>query len=255
MSMSSRRILTATVAAIIAVLTGVLVGLLSARSSGCPVSAAASPTQAAAPSQAAAPARTATAGAGIEPVRPSAPATPDKAVAESAPACADRDSFEALPALAGLGGAGLAGLAVVVLMLVNGATAGGPEVQAPVVPSATPQPPGRGGRVEADRAALVRACIYVRDRITSKALADRLGAALQEAGVSVVEPAGERFDPARHEAGGATPSDDPGKVGMIAAVEVPGYSDRGRVLRAPVVTVYQTPAERSGPRHGKREDQ
>jgi GrpE len=76
--------------------------------------------------------------------------------------------------------------------------------------------------------------------VTSRALADRLAAALRDAGVNVVEPVGERFDPARHEAGGATPTKDPTQTGTIAAVEVPGYVDRsGRVLRAPVVTVYQ----------------
>jgi hypothetical protein len=95
----------------------------------------------------------------------------------------------------------------------------------------------------ADRAALVRACIYVRDRVSSRALADRLGEALQEAGISTDEPAGDRFDPARHEAGSATPAEDPEQVGTVAAVEVPGYTDRGgRVLRAPIVTVYQAGA-------------
>jgi molecular chaperone GrpE (heat shock protein) len=74
-------------------------------------------------------------------------------------------------------------------------------------------------------------------------LADRLGEALQEAGISTDEPAGDRFDPAQHEAGSATPAGDPEQVGTIAAVEVPGYTDRGgRVLRAPVVTVYQSGA-------------
>src|SRR6266542_249761 len=186
MSTMSRRVLTVTVAAVIAVFTGVLVGLLSARASCTPVLA---PKAAASPAAA-------------------------QTTAVSSP-------------VAGLGG----------------------SHAEPVRPSAAPAAPPLGGtgagaaaqrrRAEADRAALVRACIYVRDRITSKALGDRLGAALQEAGVSVVEPAGQRFDPAHHEAGGATPSDDPSKVGTIAAVEVPGYSDRGRVLRPPVVTVYQ----------------
>jgi molecular chaperone GrpE (heat shock protein) len=67
-----------------------------------------------------------------------------------------------------------------------------------------------------------------------------LGTALHDAGVRTVEPAGARFDPAQHEAGGAAPSGDPAKVGTIAAVEVAGYTDRdGRLLRVPVVTVYR----------------
>ena len=40
---------------------------------------------------------------------------------------------------------------------------------------------------------------------------------------------------------------DPSLTGTIAAVEVPGYVDRtGRVLRAPVVTVYQAGAGGGG---------
>jgi hypothetical protein len=96
------------------------------------------------------------------------------------------------------------------------------------------------GRADADRGTLIQAVIYVRDRVTSKALADRLGTALRDAGVDTLEPTGVRFDPAHHEAGGSAPSDDPAKIGSIAAVEVPGYADRGgRILRPPVVTVYQ----------------
>lgn len=276
MSTSSRRVLMMAVAAIIAVLTGVVVGVLSARASCHPALA---PEAATSPSAAVStPTGSPVAGLGgsnAEPVRPSVPAPPPVAIVERQPVCGSRDSFEALPALAALGGAGLAGLAVLALMLAGAVTTGGagparpsrlpasprPGSPPPVpatpaalpTPAAPPAPAGAARRTEADRAALVRACIYVRDRITSKALADRLGAALQEAGVNVVEPAGERFDPAHHEAGGATTSEDPGKVGTIAAVEVPGYSDRGRVLRAPVVTVYQASGNKSGPRHAQRE--
>jgi hypothetical protein len=35
------------------------------------------------------------------------------------------------------------------------------------------------------------------------------------------------------------PTSDEALVGTIAAVESPGYADRGVLLRAPVVTVYQ----------------
>jgi molecular chaperone GrpE (heat shock protein) len=94
-------------------------------------------------------------------------------------------------------------------------------------------------QVQAERGTLVQTCIYVRDRATSKAIADRLGWALQEVGVSTVAPTGATFDPAHHEAGGATATAERAKVGTIAAVEVPGYVDRGVVVRAPVVTVYR----------------
>jgi hypothetical protein len=294
-----------TVAAIIAVLTGVVVGALSARASCTPVLVDTAVTPAPAPTVVVPTASPAAGlgGSNAEPVRPapSSPAAEAVQPVRKGAVCGNRPLFEALPALAAVGGAGLAGLAVLVLVLASAAMAGGvgaggvaagglapqrpvpgrgprpggPPVPAQISPAAPPAPPGAvpagvapgavpagvapvsgpQRRTEADRAVLVRACIYVRDRITSKALADRLGAALQEAGVSAVEPAGERFDPAHHEAGAATPSDDPGKVGTIAAVEVPGYRDRGRVLRAPVVTVYQASGKRPGPRHAEQEDQ
>ena len=90
-----------------------------------------------------------------------------------------------------------------------------------------------------DRASLVQTCIYLRDRVTSTALASRLDQALTEVGVAALEPAGERFDPGHHEAGGTVSTGDDALAGTIAAVEAPGYADRGVLLRAPVVTVYQ----------------
>ncbi|MBT8224065.1 MAG: nucleotide exchange factor GrpE, partial [Dactylosporangium sp.] len=91
-----------------------------------------------------------------------------------------------------------------------------------------------------DRETLITACIYVRDRITSRALGDRLATALTAAGVGILEPVGARFDPALHEAGGTVTTTDPARAGTIAAVESPGYTDRtGRLLRAPVVTVHR----------------
>jgi len=95
------------------------------------------------------------------------------------------------------------------------------------------------GRLTRERKTLVETCIYVRDRATSKAIADRLAWALNEVGVVEDRPAGEPFDTARHEAGGTTPTPDHALSGKIAAVEISGYTDRGQVLRAPVVTVYQ----------------
>jgi GrpE protein len=92
---------------------------------------------------------------------------------------------------------------------------------------------------EPDRASLVNTCIYLRDRVTSTALASRLDQALEQVGVSLVDPTGQRFDPSHHEAGGALATADDALVGTIAAVEAPGYADRGVLLRAPVVTVYQ----------------
>jgi molecular chaperone GrpE (heat shock protein) len=99
--------------------------------------------------------------------------------------------------------------------------------------------------VETERAALIRACIYVRDRVTSTALARRLDQTLAEVGVTALNPIGERFDPTRHEAAGVETTDDPAHAGTVALVEVPGYADHGVLLRPPVVTVYQTRVDRA----------
>jgi len=108
------------------------------------------------------------------------------------------------------------------------------------VPSGSVPPVAVDGQARKERATLVETCIYVRDRATSKAIADRLGWALQQVGVAEVAPTGVAFDPAFHEAGGALVTEDPRQAGTVAAVEIPGYTDRGAVLRAPVVTVYQS---------------
>jgi hypothetical protein len=124
----------------------------------------------------------------------------------------------------------------------SAATASGPSATAPASgPSATAPTSGPSATAPSyrDRDLLIGSCVYVRDRVTSQALAERLGRTLSEVGVQVVAPVGQRFDPARHEAGGTAPTDDGRLDGTIAAVEVPGYVDHGTVLRAPVVTVYR----------------
>lgn len=95
---------------------------------------------------------------------------------------------------------------------------------------------------DADRDSLVQTCIYLRDRVTSTALAGRIDQTLSQVGVAPLEPTGQRFDPSHHEAGGTVATTDDGLVGTIAAVETPGYADRGVLLRVPVVTVYQRSA-------------
>jgi hypothetical protein len=112
----------------------------------------------------------------------------------------------------------------------------------PAAPPAAPAPApatGPARKPDPDRASLVQTCIYLRDRVTSTALATRLDQTLAQVGVSPVVPTGQRFDPSHHEAGGALPTADDKLVGTIAAVEAPGYADRGVLLRPPVVTVYQ----------------
>ena len=90
----------------------------------------------------------------------------------------------------------------------------------------------------AERRALISLCLYALDRARSDGVVGRMEAGLAEVGVLAVRPDGEQFDPSAHEAGGAEPTDDPALVGRIAATEVPGFTDRGRSLRAPVVIVY-----------------
>jgi len=261
MSTISLRALAVTVAAIIAVLTGVATGLLSG-SQTCSVTPVQT-TPTVATTTAAAPATTTTSpatGSGLGDAErgggsPSAaaekPAAPPPAVqAAPGPQTCTTATFAMKPALTAFLGAAFLGGALLLLLLLAGrprqpagaarhtpaagAHAAGAQTAGARAPAAAP------ARAEADRTTLVQAIIYVRDRVTSKALSDRLGAALREAGVDTLEPTGARFDPAHHEAGGSAPATDPAKIGSIAAVEVPGYADRGgRVLRAPVVTVYQ----------------
>jgi hypothetical protein len=149
----------------------------------------------------------------------------------------EASNFSVGTAAVGFLGAGIAG-GVAVAFLFLGRRPGEPTAGPAVVP-ADGVLAHQLEQVQAERGTLVQTCIYVRDRATSKAIADRLGWALQEVGVSTVAPTGATFDPAHHEAGGATATAERAKVGTIAAVEVPGYVDRGVVVRAPVVTVYR----------------
>ena len=90
----------------------------------------------------------------------------------------------------------------------------------------------------AERRALVQLCLYALDRARSAGVVERLEEGLAAIGVTALRPDGERFDPSRHEAGGTVPTRDASLDGVVAETEVVGFADRGRTLRAPVVTVY-----------------
>ncbi|MFE9744352.1 nucleotide exchange factor GrpE [Saccharothrix saharensis] len=90
----------------------------------------------------------------------------------------------------------------------------------------------------AERRALVQLCLYALDRARSAGVVERLEEGLAAIGVTALRPDGERFDPSRHEAGGTVPTPDASLDGVVAETEVVGFTDRGRTLRAPVVTVY-----------------
>ncbi|WP_154697324.1 nucleotide exchange factor GrpE [Lentzea guizhouensis] len=89
----------------------------------------------------------------------------------------------------------------------------------------------------AERRALVQLCLYALDRASS-GVVERIEEGLSSIGVVAMRVDGQRFDPAQHEAGGTVPTDDMSLLGLVAETEVPGFCDRGRVLRAPIVTVY-----------------
>ncbi|WP_372493018.1 nucleotide exchange factor GrpE [Actinoalloteichus caeruleus] len=93
-------------------------------------------------------------------------------------------------------------------------------------------------RVLRERQDLIRLCLYALDRARSAGVAERIEEGLAAVGVTSLRPDGDRFDPARHEAGGVTDTDDPALAGTVAETEVVGFADRGRTLRVPVVTVY-----------------
>lgn len=94
-------------------------------------------------------------------------------------------------------------------------------------------------QAQAERESLVQLCIYALDRARSAGVAERLQEGLAGIGVSAIRPDGDLFDPALHEAGGTVPTQDLTMDGVVAETEVVGFADRGKLLRAPIVTVYK----------------
>jgi len=90
----------------------------------------------------------------------------------------------------------------------------------------------------AERRSLVQLCLYALDRARSAGVVERLEEGLAGVGVDAIRPDGVRFDPTYHEAGGTVATADESLDGVVAETEVVGFSDRGEVLRAPIVTVY-----------------
>jgi hypothetical protein len=94
----------------------------------------------------------------------------------------------------------------------------------------------------AERKSLVQLCLYALDRARSAGVVERLEEGLAGVGVDAIRPDGARFDPAHHEAGGTVATSDEALDGVVAETEVVGFSDRGEVLRVPIVTVYSKSA-------------
>jgi molecular chaperone GrpE len=89
-----------------------------------------------------------------------------------------------------------------------------------------------------ERKSLVQLCLYALDRARSTGVAERIEEGLAAVGVTALRPDGQRFDPTYHEAGGTMATEDDALDGVVAETEVIGFSDRGELLRAPIVTVY-----------------
>jgi molecular chaperone GrpE len=94
----------------------------------------------------------------------------------------------------------------------------------------------------AERKSLVALCLYALDRARSTGVAERIEEGLAAVGVQALRPDGQRFDPTYHEAGGTVATEDDALEGVVAETEVVGFSDRGELLRAPIVTVYNRSA-------------
>jgi molecular chaperone GrpE len=107
-------------------------------------------------------------------------------------------------------------------------------------PDAPPQTPEALALDQAlvERRSLVQLCLYAIDRAKSPGVVERLEEGLAGVGVAAIRPDGARFDPAHHEAGGTVATTDEALDGVVAETEVVGFSDRGEVLRVPIVTVY-----------------
>ena len=84
---------------------------------------------------------------------------------------------------------------------------------------------------DADPAAIVSGVVAVHAQTVN---------VLSSLGLQRVDPAGERFDPARHEAARVVPADDKNPPGTVVEVLRPGFADTdGTLVRPAVVTVAQ----------------
>ncbi|MFC4334303.1 nucleotide exchange factor GrpE [Salininema proteolyticum] len=88
-----------------------------------------------------------------------------------------------------------------------------------------------------DRDTVVSSLLWIRERAQNPSTLQHIDRTLAGVGVTALDPTGQRFDPGRHEAGSVVPARHENDDGLIVALESPGFTDRGRLLRHPVVTV------------------
>lgn len=131
-----------------------------------------------------------------------------------------------------VGGSSVIGAMGAVTPPVGAAAAAGAKAAAPT----TPDP--NTARLAAERDRLVGALIDVADEVRSEAVR---GTIVQRLGTVGVEPVlvspGDRFDPSVHRGVHAESASNPEQADTIAALDRPGWVDRGRVLRPPEVVV------------------
>ncbi|MBA2321731.1 MAG: hypothetical protein H0V89_11310 [Deltaproteobacteria bacterium] len=136
------------------------------------------------------------------------------------------------------GGDGVSAPVVAVLLLfavLAGAALGYVTRRAMPAPRSAPASPSTTPSDE-----FVAAVIEVRDRVGNHVLSDRLGDGLATAGWASIDPTGALFDPSQHAAVDRTPTNDPSRDNMVAAVERHGYRDpSGAIARMPDVIVYR----------------
>lgn len=99
--------------------------------------------------------------------------------------------------------------------------------------------------LQGERIRLIDLLLYARDRVSSPAAAERIDDGLRRLGIEALRPDGELFDPSQHEAAATVVTQDKALHGHIAETETAGYSDNGRIVRPPIVTVYRASAPAS----------
>jgi hypothetical protein len=108
-------------------------------------------------------------------------------------------------------------------------------------------PPSNGSRSTSERAELVSLCVELDDnlRVQSPALRSSIRQALGRAGVVAIEvQQGESFDPQRHQAYDAVATTRAELDNTIESTQSVGYSDHGRIVRLPTVSVFRAQNDR-----------